>query len=81
VEKHFSPALFINYLLKIQAYKFVLIMFGFSVVLGAITTFLPEPEMANTIMSEGILIEVLLAVFLAPLVETLIFQMLIIEVV
>ena len=56
-------------------------MFGFSVVLGAITTFLPEPEMANTIMSEGILIEVLLAVFLAPLVETLIFQMLIIEVV
>ena len=79
MQKQFKPALVINYLLKVQAYKFVFIMFGFSVMLGAITTFLPEPEMAEPMSGKNILREILLAVFLAPVVETLLFQMLIIE--
>ena len=56
-------------------------MFGFSALLGAITTFLPDPEIGRPLVSESVLLDVLLAVLLAPLVETFIFQMLIIEVV
>ena len=56
-------------------------MFGSLFPLGAITTFLPEPEMIEPITSEGIIIEVLLVIFLYPLFETLVFQMLIIEVI
>ena len=79
MQKLFKPALVINYLLKVRAYKFVLIFFGFSVLSGAVTTFLPEPEMAEPMTSESILNQILLAVFLAPVIETLLFQILIIE--
>ncbi len=81
MQKQFKLAFVINYLLKIQTYKFILILYGFSVLLGAITTFLPEQEMAEPTTSESILLEILLAVFLAPVVETLLFQLFIIEVV
>lgn len=81
VQKLFNPALVIKYLLKVRAYKFVLIFFGFSVLLGSITTFLPEPEMAEPLTAENILQEILLAVFLAPIIETLLFQLLIIEII
>lgn len=43
MQKRFRSAFVINYLLKVRAYKFILILFGFSVLIGAITTFLPEP--------------------------------------
>jgi len=79
VQKLFNPSLVINYLLKVRAYKFVLIFFGFSVLSGAITTFLPEPEMAEPITSESILNQILLTVFLAPVIEALLFQVLIID--
>ncbi|MCG8411038.1 MAG: CPBP family intramembrane metalloprotease, partial [Bacteroidales bacterium] len=69
------------YLLKVRTYKFVLILFGFSVLLGAITTFLPEPEIEKPMVIEGLLNDILFYVFLGPVVETLVFQVLIIEVI
>ena len=72
MQKQIKPALTISYLLKIKAYKFVLILFGVLILLGAITTFLPEPEIEKPMVIEGLLNDILFSVFFGPVVETLI---------
>jgi len=71
----------VNYLIKAPAYIFFLVFFVPSVILGAITTFLPEPESANYWETDIIVVDLVIAVIAAPLFETLLFQSLIIEVI
>lgn len=77
--KQLKPASAVTYLLKIQSYKFIILFFGFSLLLGVITTFLPEPELAEPMTHNGIILQILLTVFIVPIIETIIFQLLIIE--
>jgi membrane protease YdiL (CAAX protease family) len=51
------------------------------VLLGAITTFLPEPDMTGSFETDSIVLDLLIAVMVAPLFETLLFQSLIIEII
>jgi membrane protease YdiL (CAAX protease family) len=51
------------------------------VLLGAISTFIPEPESANYWETDIIVVDLVIAVIAAPLIETLLFQSLIIEVI
>ncbi len=71
----------VNYLIKTPAYIFVFIFYCPSVLLGAITTFLPEPDMSGSIVTDSIFLDLLIAVIVAPLLETLLFQSLIIEII
>jgi len=71
----------VNYLINTPAYIFILIFYCPSVLLGAITTFLPEPDMSGLFVTESIVLDLLIAVIVAPLIETLLFQSLIIEIV
>ena len=71
----------VSYLIKAPAYIFILVFFFPSVVLGVITTFLPEPDMAGSFATESIVLDLLIAVIVVPLLETLLFQSLIIEII
>lgn len=71
----------VNYLIKAPAYIFFLIFFIPSVLIGAITTFFPEPESAGYWETDIIVVDLVIAVIAAPLFETLIFQSLIIEII
>lgn len=71
----------VNYLIKAPAYLFILIFLFPSVVLGAITTFLPEPDMTGSFTTDSIVLDLLIAVIVVPIIETLLFQSLIIEVI
>jgi len=71
----------VNYLIKAPAYIFILVFFFPSVLLGAITTFLPEPDMTGSFVTDSIVLDLLIAVIVAPLLETLLFQSLIIEII
>jgi membrane protease YdiL (CAAX protease family) len=51
------------------------------VLFGAISTFIPEPESANYWETDIIVVDLVIAVIAAPLIETLLFQPLIIEVI
>jgi membrane protease YdiL (CAAX protease family) len=81
VYKHFKPIPFVKYLIKAPAYKYILIFYLPSVLLGVITTFLPETDMAGSPVAESVLLNLLIAVIVAPLIETLLFQSLIIEII
>ena len=50
-------------------------------ILGTISTFLPEPDIAGSLAVESFILEYLIAVVVAPLIETLLFQSLIIEII
>jgi len=71
----------VNYLINTPAYIFILIFYCPSVLLGAITTFLPEPDMSGSFATENIVLDLLIAVIVVPLLETLLFQSLIIEII
>ncbi len=79
--KRFKLIPSVNYLIKAPTYIFVLVFFCPSVILGVITTFLPEPDMTGSLATGIIVIDMLIAVILAPLIETLLFQSLIIEII
>ena len=71
----------VNYLIKAPTYKFILVFFVPSVLLGAITIFLPEPDMTGSFVTDRVFLDLLIAVIVAPLIETLLFQSLIIEII
>lgn len=71
----------VNYLIKTPAYVFIFIFYCPSALLGAITTFLPEPDMSGSFATESIVLDLLIAVIVVPLLETLLFQSLIIEII
>jgi len=71
----------VSYLIKAPAYIFFLVFFLPSMLLGAITTFIPEPESANYWETDIIVVDLVIAVIAAPLIETLLFQSSIIEVI
>jgi len=81
VYKQFKLIPSVNYLIKAPAYLFILIFLLPSVVLGAITTFLPEPDMTGSFTTDIIVLDLLIAVIVVPIIETLLFQSLIIEVI
>jgi membrane protease YdiL (CAAX protease family) len=81
VHKRFLQILTVNYLIKAPFYFYIIIFLCPSLLLGVITIFLPEPEVAGYIAADSIVIEMLIAVIAAPLIETLLFQSLIIEIV
>jgi len=81
VFKRFKLIPSVNYLIKAPVYIFILVFFFPSVLLGAITTFLPEPDMAGSFATDSFILDLLIAVILAPLIETLLFQSLIIEII
>ena len=71
----------VSYLIKAPAYIFFLVFFFPSLLLGAITTFLPIPESANYWETDIIVVDLVIAAIAAPLIETLLFQSLIIEII
>ena len=71
----------VNYLIKAPTYIYIIIFLCPSLILGAVTTFLPEPDMAGSMATENIVIDMLIAVVVAPFIETLLFQSLIIEII
>ncbi len=71
----------VNYLIKAPAYIYIFIFYCPSVLLGAITTFLPEPDMTGSFVTDSVVLDLLIAVIVAPLLETLLFQSLIIEII
>lgn len=79
--KRFKLIPSVNYLIKAPAYIFILIFFFPSVLLGAITTFLPEPDMTGSLTTDSVVLDLIIAVIVAPLIETLLFQSLIIEII
>jgi len=81
VHRRFKIIPSVNYLIKTPAYIFIFIFYCPSVLLGAITTFLPEPDMSGSFATENIVLDLLIAVIVVPLLETLLFQSLIIEII
>lgn len=81
VYRRFNLLPSVNYLINAPAYIFILVFLFPSVLLGAVTTFLPEPDMTGSFTADGVVLDVLIAVIVIPLVETLLFQSLIIEIV
>lgn len=79
--KKLSKILSVKYLIKAPTVKYLLIFFIPSLLLGAITTFIPEPESANYWETGIIVVDLVIAAIGAPLIETLLFQSLIIEVI
>lgn len=66
---------------RVPTIKYILIFLVPTVLLAAITTFLPEPESADYWETDIIIIDLLIAVIAVPLIETLLFQSLIIEII
>ena len=81
MQKRLKQILTVNYLIKAPTYVYILVFLSPSLLSGAITTFLPEPEMEGYIPTGNIAFDLLMAVIVVPLIETLIFQSLIIEVI
>jgi len=81
VYKRFKLIPSVNYLIKAPAYIFILVFFFPSVLLGAITTFLPEPDLTGSVTTDSVVLNLLIAVIVVPLIETLLFQSLIIEII
>lgn len=71
----------VNYLIKAPAYLFILVFFFPCLLLGAITTFLPEPDMTGSLATDSVVLDLLIAVIVVPLFETLLFQSLIVEII
>jgi len=71
----------VNYLIKAPTYLYILVFLCPSLLLGAITTFLPEPDMTGSFSTESIVLDLLIAVIVVPLLETLLFQSLIVEII
>jgi len=81
VYKRFKLIPSVNYLIKAPAYIFILVFFFPSVLLGTITTFLPEPDLTGSVTTDSVVLNLLIAVIVVPLIETLLFQSLIIEII
>jgi len=81
ISPKYKLILSVNYLIKAPAYKFFLVFFFPSMLLGAITTFLPEPESAGYWGTDIIVVDLVIAVIAVPLIETLLFQSLVIEII
>ena len=81
MHKRFKLIPSVNYLIKAPAYLFILVFFFPSVLLGAITTFLPEPDLTGSVTTDSVVLNLLIAVIVVPLIETLLFQSLIIEII
>ena len=81
MNRHLKKISAVRYLIKAPTYLFILIFLCPSMILGTISTFLPEPDIAGSLAVEGVVLELLIAVIVAPLIETLLFQSLIIEIV
>lgn len=79
--KRLKQILSVNYLIRAPTYIFILVFFCPSLLLGAITRFLPEPEMTGYMATDSIVVNMLIGDIVVPLVETLIFQSLIIEII
>ncbi len=62
-------------------YLFILIFFCLSIILGVITAFLPEPDLTGGFTTDSIVLDWLITVIAVPLIETLLFQTLIIEII
>lgn len=71
----------VNYFIKIPAWLFMLIFFCPTVIIGAITTFLPEPDLTGSLSTDSVILDLLIGVIVVPLIETLLFQSLIIEII
>lgn len=71
----------VSYLIKVPTIKYILIFLVPTLLLAAITTFLPEPESAGYWKTDNIVIDLLIAVIAVPIIETLLFQSLIIEII
>jgi membrane protease YdiL (CAAX protease family) len=70
----------VKYLIKTPGYIYIPIFLFPSLLLGSITIFLPEPEMAGFLATNQVVLDLLIAIIVAPLIETLLFQALIIEI-
>lgn len=79
--KRFKLIPSVNYLIKAPTYLYILVFLCPSLLLGAITTFLPEPDMTGSFSTESIVLDFLIVVIVVPLLETLLFQSLIIEII
>jgi len=81
VYRRLKQTLSVNYLIKAPAFKFILIFLFPSVLLGIITTFLPVPDMTGSLETNSVILDLLIAILVAPLIETILFQSLIIEII
>lgn len=81
MNKKFKQVLSVNYLIKAPTYIYLLIFLSPSLVLGALTTLLPEPDMTGSMATGSVVLDLLIAVLVVPLIETLLFQALIIEII
>lgn len=79
--KQFKLILSVNYLIKAPAWIFILVFFCPTVLIGVITAFLPEPDLTGGFTTDSIVLDWLITVIAVPLIETLLFQTLIIEII
>jgi len=70
-----------RFFVRIPAFAFILLFLAVSVVTGIITTFLPEPIIENPFTIDDKWMEIFVVLIVAPIIETLIFQSLIVELV
>lgn len=70
-----------RFLIRLPAYGFILLFLAASILTGIITTFLPQPIIENPLVIEHKWMELVVLLLIAPLLETLLFQSLIIELV
>ena len=81
MNKQFKLILSVKYLIKTPTYKFILIFYCPSVLLGAVTILLPEPDITGSLVTESIILDFLIALIAVPIIETLLFQSLVIEII
>ena len=79
--KHLNINPSVRFLIRAPAYIYILVFYCPSVLLGVITTFLPDPDISSSLVADNIFLNLLVTVFVVPLIETLIFQSLIIEII
>lgn len=70
-----------RFLVRIPAYLYILLFLAAAIATGIITTFLPEPIIEDPFTIDNRWVEMLVLLLVAPLLETLLFQSLIIELV
>lgn len=70
-----------RFLIRIPAFVFVLLFLAASIITGIITTFLPEPTIEDPFTIDNKWVKIIFSLIIVPLIETLLFQSLIIEIV
>lgn len=76
-----KKALSFSYFIKSPGYIYILIFLFPSLLIGSITIFLPDPTIPDPIAGNNLVLDFLITIIVAPLIETLLFQSLIIELV